>query len=87
MTYNELISDDKTVSAVIRKFEIIGEASKNISQDIKDRHPEIPWKNMAGMRNTLIHAYFGVDYKLVWDSIKIQIPKVKLLLERVLEEL
>ena len=87
MTYNELISDDKTVSAVIRKFEIIGEASKIISQDIKDRHPEIPWKNMAGMRNALIHAYCGVDYKLVWDSIKIQIPKVKLLLERVLEEL
>ncbi|MEN6379405.1 MAG: DUF86 domain-containing protein [Methanofastidiosum sp.] len=87
MTYNELISDDKTVSAVIRKFEIIGEASKIVSQDIKDRYPEIPWKNMAGMRDTLIHAYFGIDYKLVWDSIKIQIPEVRLLLEKILEEL
>jgi len=87
MTYNELISDDKTVSAVIRKFEIIGEASKNISQDIKDRHTELPWKNMAGMRDTLIHAYFGIDYKLVWDSIKIQIPEVKLQLEKILDNL
>ena len=87
MTYNELISDDKTVSAVIRKFEIIGEASKNVSLEIKDRYPEIPWKNMAGMRNTLIHAYFGIDYKLVWDSIKIQIPEVKLQLEKILDDL
>jgi uncharacterized protein with HEPN domain len=87
MTYNELISDDKTVSAVIRKFEIIGEASKNVSLEIKGKYPEIPWKNMAGMRDTLIHAYFGIDYKLVWDSIKIQMPEVKLLLERILEEL
>ena len=87
MTYNELVSDDKTVSAVIRKFEVIGEASKNVSPEIKGKYPEIPWKNMAGMRDTLIHAYFGIDYKLVWDSIKIQITEVRLLLEKILEEL
>ncbi len=87
MTYNELVSDDKTVSAVIRKFEIIGEASKNVSPLIKGKYPGIPWKNMAGMRDTLIHAYFGIDYNLVWDSIKIQMPEVKLLLERILGEL
>lgn len=61
MTLNELSNDDKSSSAIIRKFEIIGEATKNLPENLKEEHPEIPWKSMAGMRDRLIHAYFGID--------------------------
>ncbi|BDZ72126.1 hypothetical protein GCM10025861_26430 [Methanobacterium petrolearium] len=87
MTLEELEKDDKTSSAVVRKFEIIGEATKHLSEKIKEENHEIPWKNMAGMRNRLIHAYFGVDYKLVWEAIKIEIPRLKPKLEEILEKL
>ena len=70
--------DDKTTSAVIRKLEIIGEAVKGIPGEIRLSHPHIPWKEMAGMRDKLIHFYFGVDYDLVWSTIKKRLPEVKL---------
>ncbi|MBM4240433.1 MAG: DUF86 domain-containing protein [Euryarchaeota archaeon] len=84
MTFRELKEDDKTSSAVIRKFEIIGEATKHLPEVLIEKHPEIPWKSMSGMRDRLIHAYFGVDYKLVWDAIKIEIPKLKPKLQKIL---
>lgn len=77
--------DDKTISAVIRKLEIIGEATKHIPSEIREKHPEIPWKEMAGMRDRLIHFYFGVDYKLVWETIKKRIPEIKPLLQQITE--
>jgi uncharacterized protein with HEPN domain len=55
--------------AIIRSLEIIGEASKNISHDLKKSHPKVPWKNAAGLRDRLIHYYFGVDWDIVWDLI------------------
>lgn len=79
--------DDKTASAVVRKFEIIGEATKQIPESLRRRHPEIPWKSMAGMRDRLVHAYFGIDYKLVWEAIKRQIPDLKPKLKALLTEL
>ena len=69
--------DDKTSSAVIRKFEIIGEAAKNVPDAVKQKYPDIPWKEMAGMRDKLIHFYFGVDYDLVWSTIKNRLPQLK----------
>src|SRR3989338_863180 len=77
MTLEEIEADEKTSSAVIRKFEVIGEAVKHIPNKIKEEHNGIQWKSMAGMRDRLIHAYFGIDYKLVWAAIKIEIPKLK----------
>jgi len=61
LNYNLFISDEKTTSAVIRKIEVIGEASKNVSDEIKQKSTYILWKEMAGMRDRLIHAYFGID--------------------------
>ncbi len=87
MSYEDFSQDDKTIFAVIRGIEIIGEAVKNIPEDIKIKYPEIPWKGIAGMRDKLIHAYFGVDVKVVWDTIKKRIPEIKPLFEKILKEL
>ena len=87
MTLDELEADKKTSSAVIRQFEIIGEAVKHIPNKIKEEHKGIQWKSMAGMRDRLIHAYFGIDYKLVWAAIKNEIPKLKPKLKKLLSSL
>jgi uncharacterized protein with HEPN domain len=87
MGLDEFRADDKTASAVVRKFEIIGEAAKNIPEDIRLRYPKIPWKEMGGMRDRLIHFYFGVDYQLVWKTIKERLPKVKEQIQEILKGL
>jgi uncharacterized protein with HEPN domain len=73
---NEMIQD-----AVIRNIEIIGEATKKISKVLKSRYPEIPWKEMSGMRDKLIHDYFGVDAEVVWKTVREDIPYLKSLME------
>ena len=84
MTFTQFQSDDKTSSAVIRKFEIIGEASKNIPKSTREKHSHIPWKDIAGMRDRLIHAYSEVDLKLVWMTIKQRLPELKSVIEEIL---
>ena len=73
--------DSKTQDAVIRQFEIIGEATRNISEALKEKYPDIPWKDMAGMRNKLIHHYFGVDISMVWKTALEDAPELKRLIE------
>jgi len=70
-------SDDKTVSAVVRKLEVIGEASKHIPDGMRQGRAAIPWREMAGMRDKLIHFYFGVDHQLVWRTIQERLPRIK----------
>jgi uncharacterized protein with HEPN domain len=77
MTYKKFLQDRKTKDAVIRNLEIIGEAAKNITSDTKAKHPEVPWKTLAGLRDKLIHFYFGIDYKIVWNIIKKELTKLK----------
>ncbi len=77
MSYEEFSTDDRTLSAVIRKFEVIGEASKKISSSFKSTNLDIPFKEMASMRDRLIHDYFGVDTNLVWKTIQNDLPLLK----------
>jgi len=86
INFDQFLNDEKTRSAVIQKFEIIGEATKNVPKFIKEKHPNVAWKDMAGMRDHLIHGYFGVDYLLVWDTIKSDIPKIIFLISQILDE-
>ena len=78
---------DKTIFAVIRAIEIIGEAVKSIPEDARKECPEIPWNGMAGMGDKVIHGYFGVDIKVVWDTIEKRIPEIKPLFEKMLKDL
>ena len=87
MSYDDFIHDEKTIDAVIRNLEIIGEATKNIPENIKDKYPKIPWKAIAGMRDKLIHAYFGVSLPIIWETIKNDLPTLKRQIERILKEL
>ncbi|MEW6041190.1 MAG: DUF86 domain-containing protein [Elusimicrobiota bacterium] len=73
----EFFKNHMLQSAVIRQIEIIGEATKNISEEFKNKHTDIPWKDIAGMRDILIHEYFRVDTKAVWKVIKEDIPDLK----------
>ncbi len=73
----KLISNRLKQSAIVREIEIIGEAVKNISKNLKDKHKEIRWKEIAGTRDKMIHHYFGVDMNIIWDIIKKDLPDLK----------
>jgi uncharacterized protein with HEPN domain len=82
MTFEDFLRDKKTQNAVIRSIEVIGEAAKKIPKSIRDKYPSIPWKKMTGMRDKVIHEYFGVDLKILWKTIKEDIPSIKPLIEQ-----
>lgn len=83
MTFEQFEADRKTINAVIRSLEILGEASKKISEDIKAKYSDVPWRKMAGMRDKLIHEYSGVDLETVWETIQQDLPVVKGLVEKI----
>ena len=74
LDYNTFVTDAKTIYALIRCFEIIGEASTKIPEQIKKLHADIPWRYMSSMRNKLIHEYYGVDVKIIWKTVTEEIP-------------
>jgi uncharacterized protein with HEPN domain len=77
MNYEDFKEDRKTINATVRSIEIIGEASKKIFDSLKSKFPAIPWKEMVGMRNKLIHEYFGVDIDILWQTIKEDLSSLK----------
>jgi uncharacterized protein with HEPN domain len=82
----EFHQDEKTQDAVVRNLEIIGEAVKNVSADMREKHGDIPWRQLAGMRDKLIHEYFGVNLTIVWEVVDKEIPKLATQVREILEE-
>jgi len=78
------LRDIKTQDAVLRNLEVIGEAVKNLSPAFRDAHPAVPWKRIAGMRDLLIHRYFGVKLETVWDVVSRELPGFRVAIERML---
>lgn len=76
LSFEEFIQDGKTIDAVIRNFEIIGEAANRLPEDFKDNHPNIDWHRIRGFRNRIVHDYFGIDYGIVWEIKETFLPKL-----------
>ncbi|MBK7132280.1 MAG: DUF86 domain-containing protein [Bacteroidales bacterium] len=79
--------DYKTVDAVIRNFEIIGEATKNLSDDIRTQNPEVPWDEMYYLRNRMAHEYFGIDYEIIWDIARNYLPGNKEIIDKIIDKI
>lgn len=84
--YEEFIEDGKTIDAVVRNLEIIGETVKHLPEDVRSRHPEVDWKKIAGLRGILIHEYFGIDLEIIWDIVKNKVPPLERRVKSMLAE-
>lgn len=82
----EFLVDPTLRRAYVRSLEVIGEAAKQIPSSFREQHDEVDWKGMAGMRDRLIHGYFGIDHELVWDVVTTKIPQLDEMIARLLEE-
>lgn len=82
-----LEADERTFLAIIRALEVIGEAARQIPKNFRERHPDLPWQGMTGMRDILIHAYFGVDVNVIWRTVKEELPRLSQRVRQLLTEL
>ena len=84
MSENEFPGNSMAHDAVIRQIEIIGEAARNISDEFQEKHPKLPWAKMVGIRNKIIHEYFNINYAIVWDTIKDDLPILEKSIKKIL---
>jgi len=87
LRFDDLVKDKVLKRAIIRSLEIIGEATKNISNEFREKYPDVEWKKMAGIRDKLIHEYFGIDWNIVWDIVNNQIPRLNEKIRNILKEI
>ncbi len=85
--YDEFLKDKKTQKAVVWQIHVIGEATKNIPNSIREKYREVPWKYMARIRDKIAHFYFGIDYEIVWNVMKEKLPEIKPVIEKILKDL
>ena len=85
LSFEAFVANQTLCRAFVRSLEIIGEAAKKVPADLRAQHPDLDWRGMAGMRDRLIHDYFGVDYELVWDVVQHRVPEVRRQLESILK--
>lgn len=85
MSFEQFVSDRKTIDAVIRNFIIIGEAASHLPEDFIAMHPDLPWREMRDMRNIAVHEYFAVDNEIVWETLKKNLPPLLLLLQQLIK--
>ncbi len=85
--FEEFSKDTKTIYAVVWALEILGEATKNLPNSLREKHPEVPWKDMAGFRDKVVHGYFGVDLEVVWHTAVEDAPALKPLITKILDEI
>jgi uncharacterized protein with HEPN domain len=83
MTYESFVADSKTQDAVVRNLEILGEATKNLSKELRAKYPSVPWRSMAGARDRLIHHYFGTNLDIIWQITTVELPQVASQLETI----
>jgi uncharacterized protein with HEPN domain len=86
LAFDEFVKDGKTARAVIRSIEVIGEAASKVSMKLRKQHSDVPWGKIIGMRNRLIHVYFDIDYKVIWKTVKENLPPLIKQLESILEK-
>lgn len=86
MSEDDFLRDEKTVFAVIRALEVVGEAAKKIPDEVKNKYPDIPWREMTSIRDKLIHDYFGVNFAVIWKTVSEDIPKLIPLMKWVIED-
>jgi uncharacterized protein with HEPN domain len=86
VTYEQFVSDFRINFAVVRALEIVGEATKRLPMTLRDQYPSIPWKEMAGMRDRIIHGYDDVNFRIVWDTVKKRIPIVKPQIQQIITD-
>jgi uncharacterized protein with HEPN domain len=87
LTGEDFFNDKKTIKAVVRSLEVIGEAASRLPEKIREMHPETPWREIIAMRNRLIHEYFGVDLDIVWQTIEEDLPPLNVTVKRMIKEM
>lgn len=86
-SYEEFVDDPLATRAVVRSLEIVGEACRRLPREFRDRYPHVPWSDIAGMRDRLVHDYTGINYRLVWDTVREKVPPLQAQLKEILTQL